>query len=174
MSTNDQKISPDGAVSSPKQMLLTSVLGFVAVIFVIMGLAHYVTAANKTATGAVDMERAVAERIQKVGLVEVREANRALRTGEEVFKERCSACHGTGAAGSPKFQDAAAWAPRIGSGYAALLNSALKGKGNMGAQGGGDFSDLEVGRGVVYMANAGGARFPEPAAPADGAASAAK
>jgi hypothetical protein len=35
----------------------------------------------------------------------------------------------------------------------------------MGAQGGGDLSDFEVARGVVYMANAGGAKFPEPQKP---------
>ena len=48
----------------------------------------------------------------------------------------------------------------------------------MPAQGGGDFEDLEVGRAVVYMANAGGAKFPVPdrpvaAAPAEGASGAA-
>ena len=48
----------------------------------------------------------------------------------------------------------------------------------MPPQGGGDFEDLEIGRAVVYMANAGGAKFAVPdrpaaaAAPADGAASA--
>jgi hypothetical protein len=36
----------------------------------------------------------------------------------------------------------------------------------MGAQGGGDFSDIEVGRAAAYMANAGGAKFEEPKAPA--------
>jgi len=36
----------------------------------------------------------------------------------------------------------------------------------MGAQGGGDFSDIEVGRAVAFMANAGGAKFEEPKAPA--------
>jgi hypothetical protein len=62
----------------------------------------------------------------------------------------------------------------VKTGYEALLTSALKGKGAMGAQGGGDFSDLEIGRAVVYMANQGGAKFAEPAAPAaSGAASAA-
>jgi hypothetical protein len=35
----------------------------------------------------------------------------------------------------------------------------------MSAQGGGDYSDVEVGRAVVYMANKGGAKFAEPAAP---------
>jgi hypothetical protein len=43
----------------------------------------------------------------------------------------------------------------------------------MGPQGGGDFSDVEIGRAVVYMANAGGAKFEEPKAPAAPAADAA-
>jgi cytochrome c5 len=68
-------------------------------------------------------------------------------------------------AGAPKFGDAGAWGPRITAGYEALLNSALKGKGAMAAQGGGDFSDTEIGRAVVYMANKGGAKFEEPKAP---------
>ena len=78
--------------------------------------------------------------------------------------------------GAPKFGDAAAWGPRIKTGFDALLNSALKGKNAMTAQGGGAFSDYEVARAVVYMANAGGAKFDEPKAPASAepAASAAK
>jgi hypothetical protein len=36
----------------------------------------------------------------------------------------------------------------------------------MGAQGGGDFDDFEIARAVVYMANASGAKFDEPAKPA--------
>jgi hypothetical protein len=35
----------------------------------------------------------------------------------------------------------------------------------MGAQGGGEFEDFEIGRGVVYMANAAGAKFAEPKQP---------
>jgi cytochrome c5 len=76
-----------------------------------------------------------------------------------------------GAAGAPKSGDEAAWAPRIKTGYDALLNSALKGKGAMGAQGGGDFSDLEIGRAVVYMVNNAGGKLAEPAVPAAAAAS---
>jgi hypothetical protein len=52
------------------------------------------------------------------------------------------------------------------TGYEALLNSALKGKGAMAAQGGGEYSDFEIGRAVVYLANQGGGKFAEPAAPA--------
>ena len=76
-------------------------------------------------------------------------------------------------AGAPKVGDEAAWAARIKTGYDALLASALKGKGNMGAQGGGDFSDFEIARGVVHMVNKSGGKLDEPKAPA-AAASAAK
>lgn len=83
-----------------------------------------------------------------------------------MFKAQCSACHATGAAGAPKFGDAGAWGPRIKQGFDALVNSALKGKGAMGAQGGGDFTDIEIARAVAYMANNGGGKFEEPKAPA--------
>jgi hypothetical protein len=36
----------------------------------------------------------------------------------------------------------------------------------MAAQGGGDFSDFEIGRAVVYMANKAGGKFEQPKAPA--------
>jgi hypothetical protein len=36
----------------------------------------------------------------------------------------------------------------------------------MGAQGGGDFSDVEIGRAVVYLTGKSGGKFAEPAAPA--------
>jgi cytochrome c5 len=108
---------------------------------------------------------ALEARIQKVGAVEIKDANRAAHSGEEVFKAQCAACHATGAAGSPKFGDAAAWGPRIAKGFDALMTSAVKGKGNMGPQGGGNFEDYEVGRGVAYMANAAGAKFAEPKKP---------
>ena len=88
------------------------------------------------------------------------------KTGEEVYKAQCSACHAVGAAGAPKVGDAGAWAARIKTGYDALLNSALKGKGAMAAQGGGDFEDIEIGRAVVYMANGSGGKLAEPKAPA--------
>jgi cytochrome c5 len=116
------------------------------------------------------MEKSITERIQKVGSIEIRDANREMKTGEEVYKAQCLACHASGAAGAPKLGDAAAWAPRIKTGFAALWNSALKGKNAMGAQGGGDFSDYEIGRAVVFMANAAGAKFPEPTKPAAEAA----
>ena len=117
-----------GPVKTPKQMLMLSFASFIIPVFIIIGLVYYVTSANKTAPGG-DTERAVAERIQKVGTVEVRDANRPMKAGQEVYKAQCAACHATGAAGAPKFGDAAAWGPRIKTGFDALMNSALKGKG---------------------------------------------
>jgi cytochrome c5 len=116
-------------------------------------------------------DEAVARRLQPVGTLVFKpvEAPRVARTGEQVFQAQCSACHATGAAGAPKFGDVAAWAPRIPAGYAALLNSALKGKNAMTPQGGGAFSDDEVGRAVVFMANRAGASFDKPPAPAEAA-----
>ena len=155
-----------GPVKNPKQLLLAVFFSFVVPIFAIIGLVYYVTSENKPGAGAVNTEKALAARIQKIGTIEIRDANRELKGGEDVYKAQCVACHAAGVAGSPKFGDSAAWAPRIATGYEALLNSAIKGKGAMGPQGGGDFEELEIGRAVVYMANAGGAKFEPPKAPA--------
>ena len=161
-----------GPIKTPKQLLAAVFFSFVVPVFAIIGLVYYVASADKPMAGADDGGRAIAERIQKVGMVEIRDANRPLRAGEEVYKAQCIACHGSGAAGAPKFGDAAAWAPRIATGYDTLLTSALKGKNAMGAQGGGDFQDVEIGRAVVYMTAAAGGKFAEPAVPAAGAADA--
>lgn len=158
--------SHTGPIKTPAQLLWTSFFSFVAPIFIIIGLVYYVTSGNKPAAGAVDPELATAQRIQRVGTVELRDANRPLATGEAVYTAQCAACHAAGLAGAPKFGDAGAWGPRLGQGYDALLTSALKGKGAMGAQGGGAFSDVEIGRAVVHMANAAGGKLAEPAAPA--------
>jgi cytochrome c5 len=146
-------------------MLLLSLASFVIPVFIIIGLVYYVTSANKPAAGAVDTEKATAMRIQKVGVVEVRDANRPLKSGEEVYKAQCAACHDSGAAGAPKFSDAGAWGARLGQGLEGLVNAALKGKGAMGAQGGGDFNDTEIARAVVYLSNSAGGKFEEPKAP---------
>ncbi len=170
MSANDHTTSHEedhsGPIKTPKQLLLASAMFFILPVFIIIGLVYSVTSANKTAPGAVDTEKAVAMRIQKIGSVEIRDANRALKSGEDVYKAQCTACHAAGLAGAPKTGDAGAWAARIKTGYDALLTSALKGKGAMGAQGGGDYDDIEIGRAVVYLANAAGGKFAVPAGPA--------
>ncbi len=185
MSDNHQEEAHTGPIKTPKQLMWASLAAFVIPVFIIIGLVAYVTSQSKPAgsgqperyalggVAAKDQERGVAERLRKVGEVEIRDADRPLRAGEEVYKAQCLACHASGAAGAPKFGDAGAWGARIAKGYEALLTSALKGKGAMGAQGGGDFDDIEIGRSVVYMTNAAGGKFPIPDRPA-AAASAAK
>lgn len=162
---------------------ITNILVLLGLPLVVVGsLVSYYMGQNGGQVAASMSEEAVMGRIQKVGVLQLGESKREPKSGEEVYKAQCTTCHAAGLVGAPKFADAGAWAPRIATGYAALLNSALKGKGNMAAQGGGAFADFEVGRAVAYMANAAGAKFEEPqvpeaagaAAPAADAASAAK
>lgn len=162
MSDHSQDEAHTGPIKTPKQLLNAVFFSFVVPVFGIIGLVYYVTSDHKPAAGTVDLEKAVSARIQKVGTVEIRDANRPMKNGDDVFKAQCGVCHATGAAGAPKMGDAAAWAPRIKTGYEALLNSALKGKGAMSPQGGGNFETVEIGRALVYMANGSGGNLPEP------------
>ena len=158
----------EGPIKTPKQLITAVVFAFVVPVLVIVLLAIYVSSDSRPAAGSNLMEReAIAARIQPIGQVQIKDASDVgtLKTGEQVFAAQCGACHTAGVAGAPKLGDATAWAPRIKMGYEVLLTSALKGKNAMGAQGGGNFSDFEIGRAVVYMANQGGAKFAEPAAP---------
>lgn len=165
----------EGPIKTPKQLIWAVFFAFVIPIVVIILLANYVSTASKPGAGSDGMsDQAVATRIRPVGSIEIKDLSdaSAMKTGEQVFQTQCAACHTTGAAGAPKLADAAAWAPRVKTGFDALLNSALKGKGSMGAQGGGDFTDFEISRAVVYLANQGGAKFDEPKAPAAAASAA--
>jgi c(7)-type cytochrome triheme protein len=75
-----------------------------------------------------------------------------LPSGKAIFDASCTACHSTGAAGAPKIGDAAAWAPRIKGGPAALYAAALKGKGAMPARGGNpSLTDAQVQAAVNYI-----------------------
>lgn len=73
--------------------------------------------------------------------------------GKEIYGSVCVACHGTGAAGAPKFGDKTAWAPRIGKGIDALVASATKGLNAMPPKGGYSGSDAEFRSALEYMVN---------------------
>lgn len=165
--------SHTGPIKTPSQLMWTSFFAFVVPVFLIIGLVYFVTSGNKPAAGAVDMEQAIAKRIQPIGTVELRDANRPPVDGLTVYKAQCAACHDAGLAGAPKFGDAGAWSARIATGYEALLTSALKGKGAMGSQGGGAYTDVEIGRAVVHLANGAGGKFDVPNPPAADAPAAA-
>ena len=169
--------APHGVpIKTPGQLIAAIVAGFAVPIVVIILLAVYVNNTTRTGAGTDGLsETAVAARIAPVAQVDIRDANapRVYKTGEEVFKAVCTTCHTAGVAGAPKFGNAGDWAPRIAEGYDSLLHNALNGKGGMPARGGtspDDYSDFEISRAVVYMANDAGAKFAEPAQPAPGAA----
>ena len=173
--SHDHQDAHEGPIKTPKQLAWAVLFAFVVPVLVIILLAYAVTSHFKPAAGSQSFEaEAVAARIKPVASVQVKDASdvSALKTGEQVYQAQCAACHTSGAAGAPKLGDASAWGPRNQAGYDALLTSALKGKGAMGAQGGGDFSDVEIGRAVVYMANQSGGKFAEPKLPAPAASAA--
>ena len=151
-----------GPIKNSKQLLITVAMAFILPVILIIGLVNFVGSAPKTGAGVGLQELAQAQRIQKIGTIEIRDANRPLRAGEDVYKGQCVACHATGVSNAPKFGDAGDWGPRLAQGFDTLVHSALKGKGAMAPQGGGDFNDLEIARGVAFLANSAGGKFPEP------------
>ncbi len=158
-------------IKTPKQLIVTVVLAFVVPIAIIILLVNMVTSGTKVGAGSDTLSsEAVTKRIAPVAGFALVDANapKVFKTGEQVFTAVCTACHTAGVAGAPKIGDSAAWAPFIQSGFDAMMNVALHGKGGMPAKGGNPtLSDFEVARAVVYMANKSGGSLPEPAAPAE-------
>ena len=75
--------------------------------------------------------------------------------GKAVYDQTCHVCHATGLAGSPKFGDKAAWAPRIATGMDKLYNAALHGLNAMPPKGGNTaLTDAQVKAAVDYMVSA--------------------
>lgn len=164
-----------GFIKTPRQLVTVIVLAFVVPITIIALIVKFVGSGVRTGAGADAMTpEAIEARIRPVAGFELRDANAPAvpKTGEQVYNTLCTACHAAGVAGAPKLGDAAAWAARIKTGLKALTTSSIQGKGAMPAQGGGDFSDSEIARAVVYMANKSGGKFEEPAAEAPKAAEA--
>jgi cytochrome c5 len=91
-------------------------------------------------------------RIQPVAKFELAKAEAPAasgpRDGATIYNTVCGACHNTGAAGAPKIDDKAAWAPRVATGKDALIKSLTNGKGAMPPKGGATLSDVEI-KGVV-------------------------
>jgi cytochrome c5 len=159
-------------IKTPQQLVTIVLLAFVVPIFGIVMLVQLVVNRPRVDPAAMKPE-AVAERIQPVGKVEFGEpgaaAGGAARTGEELVKQVCAACHTTGAAGAPKIGDKAAWAPRIKAGLQKMTDGAVKGITVKGAMvmppkgGAADASELEIARAIVYMVNQSGGAMKEPA-----------
>jgi cytochrome c5 len=112
----------------------------------------------------------VEENIKPVAMVEVAVVDAGPhvdKSGEEVVKAVCSACHTAGLMGSPKIGDKGQWGPRIAQGYDTLISHAINGIRTMPARGGNAaLTDGEMANAVAYMANQGGANFTPPASKA--------
>ena len=94
-------------------------------------------------------------RIQPVARFELAKAEAAAASGPKdgptIYNSVCGACHNTGAAGAPKVDDKAAWAPRLATGKDALIKSVTNGKGAMPPKGGATLSDEEIAGVVAYI-----------------------
>jgi cytochrome c5 len=173
MSQNEHGAAHESPIKTPKQLITAVALAFLVPILLITLLSQYVASIRD-----VDMKSdamtpdAVARRLKPVADIAFAEAGSGAsagpRSGEEIYKSVCGACHDSGAAGAPKFGDQAGWAARIQQGPKALLDSVLKGKGAMPPRGGGgaNLSDEELERAMAYLANHAGAKFEASAAPA--------
>jgi len=160
--------------------VFSGVLGIlVAITIGIFILARFVGGATERAHVESDplLQKKVEERIKPFGQVAVAGQDNSAMTsapapgaeaapaaaaaalpadGESTYKAVCSACHGMGVGGAPKFGDKAAWAPHIAKGIDTLHKHAIEGftgsKGMMPAKGGRpDLTDKLVEEAVDYM-----------------------
>jgi cytochrome c5 len=171
--THDQHSS---FIRTPQQLIVVVLLAFIVPIVGIIMVVNLVLSRHSAEPNAMTPE-AVAARIQPVGRVEFGSGAAAAgaRSGEEIVKAICTACHQAGVANAPKLGDKAQWAPRLKQGLNALVASVVKGKGAMPPKAGdASLTDEEIARAVVIMANQAGAKFKEPAPSKPQAVAAAK
>lgn len=85
------------------------------------------------------------------------------KSGEQVYKEVCTACHATGVSNAPKFGDKKAWARLIKEGQVTLTIDGWFGVRAMPPKGGNSNLALdEFARAVAFMAGAAGANWKDP------------
>jgi len=141
-------------------------------VFIIAGLVVFmvliIIAANWLSHGSINIQddpmvqEAIDKRIAPIGQVNTGAVAPAAAAaagpvdGKAVFEQACFACHGTGAAGAPKFGDKAAWGPRIEKGLDTLYSHALNGFNAMPPRGGrADLDDDSVKAAAKYMIDHG-------------------
>lgn len=90
-------------------------------------------------------------------------SNAQSASGEQVYKEVCSACHADGKDKAPKFGDRKSWAPLIKEGQSKLTADGWIGVRAMPPRGGkADLSLEDFSRAAAYMARASGANWKDP------------
>lgn len=142
-----------GQYSSKGIMWATIVLAIVLIAVIVPFTIKNHGSAADVSKGGDDVEA----RIQPVARFEMAKAaapagSGAAKDGATVYNSVCGACHNSGAAGAPKIDDKAAWAPRVATGKDALAKSAIGGKNAMPPKGGAtDLSDDEIKGAVDYI-----------------------
>ena len=151
-------------IKTPQQLIVVVLAAFVVPIVGIILLVQLVISKPSADPNAMTPE-AVAARLQPVGRVEISgpAAAPGARSGDEIVKSVCAACHQAGVANAPKIGDKARWGQLAKEGMKDLLATATKGKGAMPPKGGAaDLTDAELARAIVYMANQSGQTLKEP------------
>jgi cytochrome c5 len=162
-------------IQTPKQFIIAILAGFLVPIISIVLIAQLVV----SSLGGISKDDpamspdAVAKRLKPIGEIAMADsvgAPKTERSGEEVVKAVCAACHATGVLNAPRIGDKKAWAARLKSGEATLVKNAINGIRQMPARGGNaGLSDNEIARAVSYMANQSGVKFKQPAIQPDAA-----
>src|SRR4051812_23223090 len=155
-------------IKTPKQLIVVILAAFLVPIVGIILLVQLVISKPSADPNAMTPEK-VAARLQPVGRVEVGAPAAApgARSGQEIVKTVCMACHGGAVPAAPKIGDQARWSPLAKEGLNSLLATAIKGtpKGMPPRGGVADLTDTELARAIVFMANQSGQKLKEPAAP---------
>ena len=104
---SDAHHEEESAIKTPKQLIMAILAGFLVPIVCIVLLVLYVTNEKHIGAGSDGLSpEAVAARIKPVAddgfTLKDANAPKVLKTGDEVYKMACAACHATGAAGAPK------------------------------------------------------------------------
>lgn len=90
-------------------------------------------------------------------------AAQQLKSGEQVYKETCFACHATKVDKAPQFGDKQAWKPLIAEGQHILTAHAWVGVRGMPPKGGNASLSLEeFSRATAYMSRAAGGNWQDP------------
>jgi len=143
-----------------KFMMGLSLLALVAVVvFLLYHLGNFLSqlALGERESSSETVETAD-QRMAPIGRVETAAIDRnagpaAPKPASEVYQSVCAACHGTGAAGAPRIQDAAEWRQRFADkGLDTLVQHSIQGFQGMPARGGNPrLTDEEVSQTVAYM-----------------------
>jgi len=166
----------EAAKKLAKRMILIIMGGFLVPVITVVLLSQLAVdsmgESGKNSPGMTPEE--VAQRLKPVGEVTIAtgpSAEKQEKTGEEVVKEVCGACHTAGVLNAPKIGDKKAWTERFKIGEAALLKHDIDGIRQMPPRGGNPaLSDREVQAALEYMARQSGVKIKEQAPPLAAAA----